>query len=85
MNRRIIIENRSYASDEEAVACVLEVISAGRISNDGRQYCYLTTFKSPNVAVSTDLNKCSDRFVVLDNKSGQLEYAKHGLVLESNK
>ena len=65
MNNRIIIENRSKVDDALAVYVVGVVISRGRISNDGKQYC-LSTFKDHQIAVYTDLNKSSDRFVVSD-------------------
>ena len=53
---RIIINNLTNASDEEAIALVEAVIKQGKISNKGKQYCYVTTFKSGQ-AVSTDLTK----------------------------
>lgn len=62
---RIIIENRSKLSDQEALMRVRAVMDMGRISNDGKQYCYFSTFKD-GTGVSTDLNKASDRFVVVD-------------------
>ena len=60
---RIIIENRSNVSDSEALDYVGIVIQQGRISNDNKQYCYVTKF-CDGITVSTDLNKASDRFVV---------------------
>jgi hypothetical protein len=70
---KIIIENRSKTlADEDALRLVMRVIDSGRISNNGKQYCYLTTFTygvtKKKYAVSTDLNKKSDRFVVYDDK-----------------
>lgn len=62
MNRRIIIENRSNASDKRVLKAVADVIDLGRISNNEKQYCYLTTFFD-GLKISTDLNKASDRFV----------------------
>lgn len=68
MKNRIIIENRSQINDLDAIEAVKTVIMSGRISNDGAQYCYFTTFKVGNrkIGVATDLNKRSDRFVVVD-------------------
>jgi hypothetical protein len=68
---KIIIDNQSDLDDEMAVILVKRVISNGRISNEGKQYCYLTGFtiatpegdKEYNVA--TDLNKKSDKFIIL--------------------
>jgi hypothetical protein len=67
---KIIIDNRSSSSDETAIQFVHRVMENGRISNDGKQYCYATVFgateNSPAAAVCTDLNKKSDRFVITD-------------------
>jgi hypothetical protein len=65
---KMIIENRSSISDSLALECARAVISAGRISNNGKQYCYLSTMDVDDnrVAVATDLNKASDRFIVTD-------------------
>lgn len=61
---KLIIENRTDMPDIEALWYVTEVMREGRISNDGEQYCYATTFNNRSVVVWTDLNKKSDRFVV---------------------
>ena len=69
---RIIIENRSSASDVEVVACVAQIIREGRISNNGKQYAYGTRCGGDGlqtIMVWTDLNKKSDRFVAVDDKS----------------
>ena len=60
---KIIIENRTDKSMTEILGYVAAVIQGGRISNDGKQYCYATRFKE-NIMVYTDLNKKSDRFVI---------------------
>ena len=66
---KIIVENRSSLSDSQCLVVVGEVIEKGRISNNGKQYCYATRFTGPtSCVVVTDLNKCSDRFVVIDDK-----------------
>lgn len=65
---RIIIDNRSSLSDVDATLAVAKVIEQGRISNDNKQYCYLTTFTN-GLVVATDLNKKSDKFIVIDNKT----------------
>jgi hypothetical protein len=64
---KIIIENISKVSDSTAIDLVQYVISQGRISNNGKQYCYVTIFRS-GVAVSSHLKK-SDRFIVSDNNN----------------
>lgn len=71
---KLIIDNRSETlTDQDACRLVMRVIDGGRISNDGKQYCYLTSFSfgltSQRHTVSTDLNKNSDRFIVLDSSN----------------
>ena len=63
---KLIIDNRTELTDLEAVTLVSKVINQGRVSNDGKQYCYATIAKVGGVeyAVYTDLNKMSDRFVI---------------------
>ena len=60
---RMIIECRDGVGELCALDAVRHVIAAGRISNNNKQYCYHTTFKSGEY-VATDLNKCSDCFIV---------------------
>lgn len=63
--RRIIIENRSTMPDAQVVCAIASVIESGRISNNGKQYSYLTTFAS-GLIVYSDLNKQSDKFVAYE-------------------
>ena len=67
---KIIIDNRSDLSDSDAIQLVIDVIREGRICNDGKQYCYLTGYRCTrgNYQVSTDLNKKSDRFVIIKER-----------------
>ncbi len=65
---RIIIDNRSGISDSYAIGLVQKVIDQGRISNNGKQYCYGSRFGYMGVCIFTDLNKRSDRFIVVDEK-----------------
>lgn len=67
---KIIIDNRSKLSDSDALHYVIDVIREGRISCNGDQYCYLTSWNTVKgkIWVSTDLNKKSDRFVIVDEK-----------------
>lgn len=62
---KIIIHNQSKVSDIEALQAVQLVMKAGRISNDGKQYCYYATTKD-NLGISSFLNKKSDCFMVRD-------------------
>lgn len=67
---RIIIDNRSDLIDTDALQLVLNVMSEGRICNDGKQYCYLSVYHlvGGEYQVSTDLNKNSDRFVIVKER-----------------
>lgn len=63
MKSKIIIENRTSLSDAEALRRVEQVVREGRISNNGKSYCYCSRF-GDDVFVSAFTNKNSDRFVV---------------------
>lgn len=65
MNNRLIIENATGGelTDIEVLDYVAAVMSRGRISDNGKQYCYGNLFNN-GVSVSCFKNKCSDRFVV---------------------
>jgi len=65
---RLIIDNRSSLSDEVALLWVACVIEGGRISNDGKQYCYYSTFGrgEKKFGIATGLNEKSDKFTVID-------------------
>ena len=68
---KLIIDNRTDLSDLDAVNLVSKVINQGRISNDGKQYCYGTgvTYKEKPYLIWTDLNKKSDRFIIVYDKN----------------
>ena len=70
---RIIIDNRSKADDCYALELVKAVMNRGRISNNGKQYCYYAVFRGDSngnkYGVSTDLNKASDKFTIVDDKN----------------
>ena len=68
---KLIIENRTKGlSDYQCLAYIQKVIGQGRISNDNKQYCYLTAFNNVGgkIMVATYLNKKSDRFVIYDDE-----------------
>jgi len=44
LQSRIIINNLSDLSDEEALHLVSRVVAQGKVSNRGKQYCYATVF-----------------------------------------
>ena len=63
---RIIVNNKSDLSDADAMQQVRMVMLEGRISNDEKQYCYLTSFKrdGSEYHIVTDLRKKSDSFIL---------------------
>lgn len=67
---RIIINNKSDAGDLEAIEMVKYVVGGGRVSKNGKQYCFLTIFSilSKFYSVASFLNKKSDMFVILNYK-----------------
>lgn len=67
---RIIINNRSKEPDYNAILAVLDVMREGRVSDDGKCYCYLTVFPSFEIAVSAEVTKTkTDSFIVWDKKN----------------
>lgn len=65
---KFIIENKSNMNDISVFNTIKKVIQKGRISNCGKQYCYLTVIDG--VRVLSRLNKQSDGFVVIDKEFG---------------
>ena len=70
---KIIIENRSEVlNDVDAINLVTRVIEQGRVSDNGKQYCYATRFSHSildlDLMVVSRLNKESDKFYVYDAK-----------------
>ena len=63
MKEKLIIENRTDMSMFDILPYVANIILEGRISNDGTQYCYATTFKD-GILVWSGKNKKSDRLVI---------------------
>lgn len=63
---KLIIENRAGIPWLDVLRYVASVINMGRISNDGKQYCYASTFRTPagTIVVASYLNEHSDRLVV---------------------
>ena len=64
--RKIIININNEATDKEALEYVLEVIKNGKISNEGKSYCYCTLF-SKKIAVLANKRK-NDIFTIYDHK-----------------
>ena len=67
---KIHIDIRDDIATEVALECVKMVIENGRISNKGKQYCYLTSFNvgDDEVMVNTRDYRKSDCFLVWKNK-----------------
>lgn len=67
---KIHIDIRDGISTSIAFPCIHEVIKGGRISGDGRYYCFATSFKTPigNVLVITRDKRKSDCFIVQKEK-----------------
>ena len=67
---KIHIDIRDDIAPEVALECVKMVIENGKISNDGKQYCYLTSFNvgDDEVMVNTRDYRKSDCFLVWKNK-----------------
>lgn len=42
---KIIIQNYSGMDDISAIEYCIKVMKGGRVSNKGKQYCYVTVFK----------------------------------------
>ena len=69
MNKKIIIKNESkHLDDLSALVLVHQVISKGRIFNNGTEYDYITIFRGKFV-VKVKTNKLSDSFIVSDYKA----------------
>lgn len=68
---KFIIENRTELSDLEMLNLVLVVVKGGKVSNNGKQYCYGTriTYDGNEYMVSSILNKKSERFVIWNDKT----------------
>lgn len=64
---KIIINNKTKLNDEEALKLVLLVIAEGRISGNGKCYCYATSFKNSKVVVYAEKRK-NDIFTIVDNE-----------------
>lgn len=65
---KIIIDNKTDLDMEDIFTLIHSVISAGRISNNGKQYCYLTVFEhnKREIHIASDLNRKSDKFTIYE-------------------
>lgn len=63
---KLILDNKTDLPMIVFLKIAMEVIQRGRISNDGKEYCYLTSFDINNEEyhVVSDLNKRSDKLTL---------------------
>jgi hypothetical protein len=68
---KFIIKNMSELDELQCLKIVMGVVEMGRISNEGKQYCYVTTWtvNDKEYICSTGLNKKSDCFVISGPRS----------------
>lgn len=64
---RIIINNKTSASDLDALWLVLSVVKKGRISGDGKHYCYCSVSQK-YVVLATQGKSGTETFTLLDEK-----------------
>lgn len=48
MSKRITISVEDNIADADALQLALQVVGGGKISGNGKHYCYATEFKHPN-------------------------------------
>ena len=70
---RVIVENRTLGvlDDAKAISRVLSVIEKGRISDEGKCYCFATAWED-GIVVYANRNKKSDKFTVTFEKQTAL-------------
>lgn len=67
---KIHLDIRNDISPKIALECVKQVIAQGKISNNGKMYCYATAFSTNEgeIWVATRPYRKSDCFVIFKNK-----------------
>ena len=63
---KLILQNDSDLHVDIFLDLVKQVLALGRISNDGKQYCYLSSFKvlDDEYHIVSDLNEKSDKLTL---------------------
>ena len=63
---KLIINNQSDLSMIDVMRLISEIISWGRISKEGKQYCYVTSniINKAEYHIISDVNKKSDKFTI---------------------
>lgn len=66
MKTKLILENKSDLTMQDFLILASEIIKMGRISNDSKQYCYLSSFEvgENEYHVVSDLNEKSDKLTL---------------------
>lgn len=70
---KIIINNKTKLNDEEALKLVLSVIAKGRISGNGKCYCYASGFRTSRNFSKNEIfvyaeKRKNDIFTIVDNR-----------------
>lgn len=63
---KIIVKNQTELSIIDVLELVKNVIKMGRVSNNDKQYCYLSVYEIDNIEyhIVTDLRQKSDVFTI---------------------
>ena len=75
MSKRITITIEDNIPDADALQCVMQVVEGGKISGNGKYYCYATMFKHPKhkeeIAVYTSprVKENNSAFTIMKGKS----------------
>jgi hypothetical protein len=67
---KLILENRTDLPMKDFLRLAQEVVSMGRISNNNRQYCYVTAFTidGKKYYIASELKKKSDKLTIYEDK-----------------
>jgi hypothetical protein len=65
---KIILENRSDLSFDIFMYLVFDIIKEGKISNKGKQYCFMTTydFLGKKYKIISQINKKSNKLILMN-------------------
>lgn len=75
MSKRITITIEDNIADADAIQCVMQVVDGGKISGDGKYYCYASILKHPKhdqeiaVYTSTRVKGDNSAFTVMKERS----------------
>ena len=73
---KLIIDNRTNLPDPDVFKYVAEIVDKGRQPPDFTRYQHVTNFHLPHIGsikVVTDINDCSDRFLITEETPQQEE------------